>query len=56
MVSVSQEMNSHAQLLFNPTHALTYTIKHQLTLTFKTLKNLLKTFWRGCPYMFRSTH
>jgi hypothetical protein len=30
-------------LLFNPTHALTYTIKHQLTVTFKTLKNLLKT-------------
>jgi len=25
-------------LLFNPTHALTYTIKHQLALTFKTLK------------------
>jgi len=24
--------------LFNPTHALTYTIKHQLTLTFKTIK------------------
>jgi len=34
----------------------TYTIKHQLTLTFKTLKNVLKTFWWDYPYMFLSTH
>ena len=31
-------------------------LKHQLTLTFKTLKKLLKTFWWSYPHMFRSTH
>jgi len=31
--------------LFDPSRALIYTLKHQLTLMFKTLKNLLKTFW-----------
>jgi len=28
---------------FNPTHALIYVLKHQLTLIFKTLKNTLAT-------------
>jgi hypothetical protein len=39
-------------LLFVPTLALTYTLKHQLTLTFRTLKHCLKHFSDVTPTCF----